>query len=583
LQTYQPISTLETAAQLALLAAVLGTVSLVPLAVGLSAEVELPAALRPLFGMAQASDLFMRVKASVVQLLGAAAGLALAIFGVNRLARTAAPLLAMALLLSGQIGLSAALAEHAELALRGSPGQPQGSFVFLAYLLLTLAAAAVLDTERRRIATWAAAGAAGCVASLTGLAELAGLAPFESQAFLDWSRALVPGLDALTIQLNPRVGPHVASATLGNPNFAGMYAAMLWPAILALALTAASRRTRWGWSIAALMLHGLLAASLSRTGLAVGILASLAALALVWRTRTVRGSRLAAFVAAHVAIFALIATLTPRSPLDHYARGAAQPLASSGSAARSPLWLEGDRLHLALNEPELVIGMVGSQIAFYDSKGRMLALKEGLAGAELADARFRAYQLSASRFRDFGVLEIMQPGQRSPLAVVPTPQGLRVLVRGSLLKPTPGRYAPLPLSHAALTGRGMIWAATLPLIADRWLVGHGPGHFVLDYPNRDFGKLMQKYGTPEIVVDMPHNAYLQWAYMFGLPSLVCLLALFAATLRRLWRAQAVAPLVATASFLACALMNDAVVSVAPVFWVILGMGWSYRLERPALS
>ena len=135
------------------------------------------------------------------------------------------------------------------------------------------------------------------------------------------------------------------------------------------------------------------------------------------------------------------------------------------------------------------------------------------------------------------------------------------------------------------SGRGYIWSRSLPLIKKTWLIGFGPDTYPAHFPNHDYvGKLKLSTTGIGLIVDKPHNMYIQNGVNTGLASLVALLAMFAVYLfdsaKIYWsadysnygQAAGVGVFLSIIGYLATAVFNDSVISVAPVFWGLLGMG-----------
>jgi len=137
------------------------------------------------------------------------------------------------------------------------------------------------------------------------------------------------------------------------------------------------------------------------------------------------------------------------------------------------------------------------------------------------------------------------------------------------------------------SSRGYIWSRSLPLVKDTLILGHGPDTFAAYFPQQDIkGKMYAYYGDMWQLVDKPHNLYLQIALNTGVISLMAMLALFLMYIIKSFKLYyrsnfddfysiaGLAIFLAVCGYLGAALFNDSVVSVAPVFWVLLGMGIS---------
>ncbi|HEY8422185.1 MAG TPA: O-antigen ligase family protein, partial [Thermoclostridium sp.] len=134
------------------------------------------------------------------------------------------------------------------------------------------------------------------------------------------------------------------------------------------------------------------------------------------------------------------------------------------------------------------------------------------------------------------------------------------------------------------SNRGYIWSRTLPLLKGTVFIGKGPDTFALYFPQYDFLNKLKLYQTGGIFVDKAHNMYLQTALNTGVLSLVAMLVLFGlyavSSIKVLWKedftefmpAAGLACFAAFCGYAAAGLFNDSNIAVAPVFWVLLGLG-----------
>lgn len=138
------------------------------------------------------------------------------------------------------------------------------------------------------------------------------------------------------------------------------------------------------------------------------------------------------------------------------------------------------------------------------------------------------------------------------------------------------------------SSRGYIWSRSIPLIKNTKLIGYGPDTFAIYFPQNDFkGKLYAYWGEEGAMwqtVDKAHNMYLQTAINTGCVSLLAMLAIFimyfVSCIKLYIKSEfnnfssivGVSIFVAVFGYLGSAFFNDSIVSVAPVFWVLLSMG-----------
>ncbi|WP_455714070.1 O-antigen ligase family protein [Anaerosporobacter sp.] len=135
------------------------------------------------------------------------------------------------------------------------------------------------------------------------------------------------------------------------------------------------------------------------------------------------------------------------------------------------------------------------------------------------------------------------------------------------------------------TGRGYLWSRTIPLLKDYILVGEGPSTFVYVFPQNDY---VGKYnnGFDSQIVTKPHNLYLQMAVETGVISsiafiVLCLMFIIQSimtyrksALDNLIEQTGVLICVAVIGYMVSGLINDSNVGVAPIFWILLGVGFA---------
>ena len=135
------------------------------------------------------------------------------------------------------------------------------------------------------------------------------------------------------------------------------------------------------------------------------------------------------------------------------------------------------------------------------------------------------------------------------------------------------------------TNRGYLWSRTLPLLKDTIFLGKGADNFVYVFPNDDYiGKVSCGYGSQ--VVTKPHNMYMQIWVQDGMLACLAFLVLFVifaiqtcrhcfvkGKLSYLQRIQ-IGLFCGTTGYMIAGLANDSTICVAPIFWVLLGLGYA---------
>lgn len=137
------------------------------------------------------------------------------------------------------------------------------------------------------------------------------------------------------------------------------------------------------------------------------------------------------------------------------------------------------------------------------------------------------------------------------------------------------------------SGRGYIWSRSIPLLKKSLIIGSGADTYALVFPQDDIIGRAKTGFNPTVIVDKPHNMYLQTAINTGVISLIALLLIYGYYIVDSFKIYfnkdeyntylemaGISIFFAIMSYLFLGLSNDSVISVAPVFWVLLGMGYS---------
>lgn len=123
------------------------------------------------------------------------------------------------------------------------------------------------------------------------------------------------------------------------------------------------------------------------------------------------------------------------------------------------------------------------------------------------------------------------------------------------------------------------WTRTLPILKDTMFFGYGPDTFSIIFPQNDtFGKTIS-YGMANIILDKPHNMYLQLGVNTGVISMILfIVGLFIFFLDGIVRYRNLTKLPVEAflwlgvlAYHATGMFNDSLVSVAPVAWLYFGL------------
>jgi hypothetical protein len=133
-----------------------------------------------------------------------------------------------------------------------------------------------------------------------------------------------------------------------------------------------------------------------------------------------------------------------------------------------------------------------------------------------------------------------------------------------------------------ISGRGYLWSRSIPLLRDRLILGSGADSFVYVFPQDDYvGKYNSGYMNS--IVTKPHSLYLQIGVQSGVLALACLgvfyLGYMASSLVQIVRRRNkgylvwvnIGILAGSFGYLVSGISNDSTISIAPIFWALLGI------------
>lgn len=143
------------------------------------------------------------------------------------------------------------------------------------------------------------------------------------------------------------------------------------------------------------------------------------------------------------------------------------------------------------------------------------------------------------------------------------------------------------------TGRGYIWVQSLPAMKKSLVIGRGPGNYAFNITQGEIVGLLNTHGSVRLMITQPHNWYLQVWIEGGLPALLAMLALFiwyeSNTLiyyfgrktRSTVRIENAGLFTGLTAFMIVGMINESVVVVNPLFWLMLGISSQTFINKNA--
>lgn len=140
--------------------------------------------------------------------------------------------------------------------------------------------------------------------------------------------------------------------------------------------------------------------------------------------------------------------------------------------------------------------------------------------------------------------------------------------------------------HESLfSGRGYIWSRSIPMLKNSWFIGTGADTYGYLFPQNDYvGKA--NYGFANSIITKPHNMYLQIGIQTGMLSLMSFLVFYILyvidCIKTYHRCNyetyteqiGILLLIGTIGYMISGIINDSTVTVSPMFWSIIGIGFA---------
>jgi len=483
--------------------------------------------------------------------------------------------------------ISTIFAKDSSTALWGFVDMYQGMFVLLSYVVITFLTINFVNNERDMSLFLNAFIFLIIVEGILGVGQYFGFDFFQTGL----GKSLIVPSYIKVEGLSFSFGPKTIYGTLFNTNFVGSFATLMLPLSIAYLLIAKTKKQRIIRGIAVLLVIFTWIGCNSRAGY-FGVAAS--AIFGLWLFRKVvlkywKGSAALAVVlivlllglnsVSNGAILNRIKTFNITKEIENIKS------TDENALKFKDIVLGKDSFSIVTNKETLNFKVDVDKLYFLDENNTELAITTKRNIITLNDPRYSGYNISIPE--NYSGVTVNVYGKTINFYI--SQDGIKILGTGGRItepKSSPF-FEPLKGLETMGSNRGYEWGATIPMLKDYFVKGSGPDNFPLAFNQDDFiAKLNLIDFDANIVVDKPHNMYLQIAINTGVISLLALLALWGMyivsslilysklSFNNREEILGGACMISVIGYLMAALFNDSVVSVAPLFWLILGMGIS---------
>ena len=485
--------------------------------------------------------------------------------------------------------LSTMLSKDIYFSLKGGFAQFESVFVLLGYCILIYYIVTYANNETDFKSLYKSLLIGVAIIITIGVFQFIGLDFFGSEL----GRNLILPTQYRGLELNMKFESGRVYSTLYNPNYVGVYAALVIPMILIMMLF---ERKIINIIVSSILVFGLIICvygAKSLTGVLGLIVASICILIFMWRLCIKRFYVTIPIIAIIVLGVLYFSVYSNNNLLIKLKNDLSN---SKTDNTLTSMYIKNDCVSLIYKGNEIKIKCQQSdnilKLMVYDSSNKELQL-------EFVQDNNQQYAISDSRFDGLllgwdteisGAFYIQYEYSIFKFTNYTTDNNYYYINEynklDQIIDPPKAIFTDY---EKFASGRGYIWSRTIPLLKKYILWGSGPDTFVLAFPQQDYlGRYKNNYiGS---VLTKPHNLYLQIGVQTGVISLLAFLVFYMMYFINSFRLYikgiynsyyakiGLAVFVSTISYMFTGLTNDSSICTAPVFWALLGIGIAANLK-----
>ncbi len=492
--------------------------------------------------------------------------------------------------------LSTIFAIDVPTALNGFVDMYQGMWVLLSYVTITFLVINFVNSERDVKLFLYAFVFLIIVEGLIGVGQYFGFDIFNTKF---GNSLIIPSGVQIDGGLDFNFGKHTIYGTLFNTNYVGSFAVLMMPMVVVFLISAKTTKKRVIAGIALVLCLFTWIGCNSRAGYIGVAFTLLVALVMLrryvlkyWKI-TITILLIGILVAVgfnYVSDGMLVSRLSSMNMFKAIANIKEQN--NSNVLKFESLDIINNTIRIKTNLEELNIKIEDGKIYFVDGMNNELPMQTTEKGNFRLDDSIKSSFVVEIESNYSGFTVKSWKSSYGELRFYVANNEIKLITNGGrLITPKEARHSKrLDGYEKIASSRGYIWSRTLPLLNDYVYFGTGADNYSIVFPQDDIlGKINANmyYYT---VVDKPHNMYLQIAVNTGLVSLFVLLVFWIIyifnSIKLYWKLElnsldklfGLACLLSVIGYLIAGIFNDHIVSVSPIFWVILGLGININIR-----
>lgn len=474
--------------------------------------------------------------------------------------------------------LSTLFASNKFVAIVGYYGRFEGLLVIASYMIFLFYSIYYIKEEKQIITISKYIIFSIFIVSLLGACQYFGFDYFKS----DTGLFLIGALDK--IEISREFGSNTSYSTLYNPNYVGLYSALVFPFVLAFIFAIKSIRYKVFAFVTLILIVISLVGSRSEGGY-LGVIFSIIFFIIFFTKTIIKKSKIlyivlvAGFIALGISGFIIN---NNKNYID-FEKTLALP--DKSDLYIENITLDNEQFIIETNEGTLIFEDVNGEIIYKDGNNNLLTLEGTRFEQSMYNERYvvkyiNDYTINLYfRFnKKYNYIQFYHTKEKGFIAVA----GIGNTITSEII---PNQMPELFRSYEkSFSSRGYMWFTTLSKLDEHIIAGVGPDNYAIGFPQFDFiGKLNMGI-NPIDLIDKPHNLFLQYAFQLGVLALLAFLFIcfyYLITSIKMYISKNVKSTIeilgaaipcSVIGFMIAGVFADSNVSVTPLFYLLLGVG-----------
>ncbi len=479
--------------------------------------------------------------------------------------------------------LSTVFSKYPKTSINGFVDRYEGAVVLLAYMTLFIASMYIPDNEERiRKILW------GIVVCSFAVLLIGAFQFFNMDLFkTDIGKRLILNsrLFEYREHLEFSFKPGFVYSTLFNPNYVGGYCAVLFPVYFGLFFYEKKLKFKLIAVVAMILALLNLYGSESTAGI-VGLIAAVLVIFGIYFISKFKNKKVILISGISLGLVAVLLFILV-NVTDYQGRGILGDMKLTYIGDEpwyiNDMTISSEKIVLDMNQGYLEIRNDDGKLSFIDENKQEISVYNYDIYKKLDDPRFANMQFKYDS--DDYVLSIY-PRHYCGFSVLLNINGFYSTIgfKGVLIPLEKPRDWFFEGYETMGSSRGYIWSRSIPLIITKSLfIGTGPDTYAYIFPQNDIkGKMNSGFESNVVLIDKPHNMYIQAGINTGLISMLALMALFMIFIIDTVSLYIKLPFgnslnmlglglsAGCIGYMVTGIFNDSTVSTSSMFWVLLG-------------